>query len=352
MPSATAFILLLVPTVQTYLLYSESYKVMKGQYSYYYYAEVREVAEYKWVTYQEGKEVQAAGCEISPGIGVLYGYTFTAGDFIYKCERATEYMSKMVPVACIFKGRELLPMDRVPHGYFMYSCSKRDQILVFEAAACLGDQGEQYGRWQKFKRGNVMYQCSPEGDRLIQKAVGCVINGIEVDVHRAVIVGNLWYKCARTGIAGIRVQLMGCASQDGKLVDVGRTFRIGDFVYKCKARGSSIEIVLAGCVGLEMGQSKDFGFNTHWFARNVGPMGYVMTCIGNERQAAQEVSHCFVNEGYGRKIISVGCGSTYGLNKVFTCRKLLDGNIESKLETLPVGRSAFDVIARQRVRFC
>ncbi|KFD65846.1 hypothetical protein M514_07066 [Trichuris suis] len=353
MHSTIAFILLLVPLVQaSYLLYSESHKVMRGKYSYYYYAEVREEVVYKWVTYQQGKQVELAGCEVSPGVGILYGQTFKAGDFVYRCERATDYMSRIVPVVCAFKGRELLPGDRVPHGYFMYGCVQKGKLLVFEAVACLGDRGEQYGKAMKFTRGNVMYQCSPEGDRLIEKAVGCVINGKEVDVHRAVIVGSLWYKCARTGIAGVSVQLMGCVSQDGKRVDVGRTFRNGDFVYKCKARGSSIEIVLAGCVGVEMGQSKDFGFNSHWFARNVGPMGYMMGCVGNERQAAQEVTHCVVNEGYGRKVISVGCGSTYGPNKVFTCRKLRDGNIEGKLEVLPKGKSAFDTIASQHVRFC
>ncbi|CDW53247.1 hypothetical protein TTRE_0000151101 [Trichuris trichiura] len=347
-----AFILCVLPVLEARLLYQESYKVISGKYSYYYSTEIRETVTYKWVTYEGSKRQEVTGCEINPGYGILFGEIFKAGEFVYRCDRGTEYMSRIVPIGCVFRGTELKPGDRLAHGPFVYSCVPRQKLLTFEAVACIGDRGREFGKGLQLTRGDVVYKCMPEGDRLIQKAVGCVIAGQEVSVHRSVTVDNVWYKCARAGIGGVEVVIMGCVSNSGIHVDIGRTFREGGYVYRCRARGSGVGIVLAGCVGAEMGQLRDFHFGARWFARNVGIIGYMMECIGNERHASQEISHCVVNEKFGRKITPVGCGTTYGADKIFTCKRTRDGYVQGGLVTIKKGRSPFEAIASEGVRFC
>ncbi|CDW59236.1 hypothetical protein TTRE_0000756701 [Trichuris trichiura] len=311
---------------------------------------------WKYVNHTRGDPY---GCILESGEAIPFGATYKTTHYILRCDQTGPEQVTMTPVQCVLNGKTIEVDEQVPYNDFVYSCVNSSSCIGMKIVGCIASNGSTIQIGDTFVHKNFVVECQKDEDSyIIQNPVGCLIDGKKVDPQKTIASGKYWYKCIRLGSNSLRKEVVGCVTDDGKLIDISQTFRKKDYLYLCKVKWRKVTAVPVGCIAREYGVEREFRFGEKWYNPSSdvpsSPLSYLIKCTSRKGKPERVVTHCVVHDSsdYGRRTLEPGCGVKYGDKKIFVCQQLEGGVVKGSLNSYDKSKSIYEAMKPFGVRIC
>ncbi|CDW60279.1 hypothetical protein TTRE_0000864401 [Trichuris trichiura] len=299
------------------------------------------------------------GCILESGEAIPFGATYKTKAYVLRCDQTGDEQVTMTPIQCVMNDKVIEVGQQIRYKGFVISCVNSGPCIRKKITGCVTYNGTIVQTGDTFVRDDFVFECAiadgPQKRKVsARKPIACLIDGKRVDPDNTITSGVYWLKCIRIGEYSLRKEIIGCVTEDGKLIDISQTFRTQDYLYQCKAEGYFIKIVPIGCIAKEYGIEGEFRFGEKWYTHSSGPLSYLMKCVRKKGKAERRVSRCVVNDNtdHDRKTLKPGCGIKYADDKIFVCQRLEGGIVKGSLHDYDDSKSVYEAMKPFGVRIC
>ncbi|KFD46598.1 hypothetical protein M514_12532 [Trichuris suis] len=306
---------------------------------------------WKYVNHAKGDPY---GCILESGEAIPFGATYKTKNYVLRCDQTGDEQVTMTPIQCVLNGKVIDVNEQTAYNGFAYSCLNSSSCIGTKIIGCIAGNGTTIHIGDTFVQNDFVVECAKENFSIIQKPVGCLVDGKRFDPRQTIASGKYWYKCIMLGNNSLKKEIIGCVTEDGKLMDVSQTFRRQDYVYLCKVDRRKVQAVPIGCIAKEYGVEREFRFGERWYNPSISPLSYLMECVRKEGKPQRVVTHCIVNDSSdnGRRTLEAGCGVKYGDKQIFVCQQLKDGIVKGGLHEYDTSKSIYEAMKPFGVRIC
>ncbi|KFD46603.1 hypothetical protein M514_12537, partial [Trichuris suis] len=298
------------------------------------------------------------GCILESGEAIPFGATYKTKAYVLRCDRTGDEQVTMTPIQCVLRDKVIEVGQQIPYKGFAISCVNGSSCIRLKITGCIAYNGSIVQTGDTFVEDDFVYECAIEGfgtrKLVARKPIACLIYGKRFDADETITSGEYWYKCIKMGRWALKREIIGCVSENGKLIDISQTFRKQDYLYQCKVEGPNVGVVPFGCIAKEYGVEREFRFGEKWYTHSSGPLSYLMECVSRGGKAERVISRCVVNDNtdHDRKTLEPGCGIKYADDKIFVCQQLEGGIVKGSLYSYDESKSIYEAMEPFGVRIC